>query len=301
MRRILVLAALLYCCGISSILLADEYLIAFAKSGNIAQYDDAIEGFKGALQKKGLGFKLIEYNIESEMSAQMNESGKPDIFLTVGSKATAVIKNKVKDIPVVFCMIISQSFSETNMTGVLINIPPIAEFKVLKKLLPKSKKIGVLYDPKKTKGLVEKGIAQARELGMEIVSVEVSSMQDVYGAVRTIGKVVDVLWMIPDSTIYSSKAVEDILLYSLREKMPVIGISPNYVKAGALFSISCNYKDIGRQGGDIAAMILQGEKPANIKVAEPEKTVISINLITADRIGLIIPDEFIREAENVYK
>jgi putative ABC transport system substrate-binding protein len=47
----------------------------------------------------------------------------------------------------------------------------------------------------------------------------------------------DVLLALPDSNIYNSKTVKNILLTSYRYRKPVIGFSKNFVDAGALAAI----------------------------------------------------------------
>ena len=57
----------------------------------------------------------------------------------------------------------------------------------------------------------------------------------------------------------------------------------------------------GRQAAEIAIRILSGENPANIPVAVPRKVLLSLNLRTADQIGLHIPDHIIKSADDIIR
>jgi len=106
--------------------------------------------------------------------------------------------------------------------------------------------------------------------------------------------------MIPDPKIYFPRSVEYLLLESLRKRFPVVGLSRLYTKAGALLSFDCDYKDLGRQAGEIALRILDGENPADIQPQRPGKIKFSLNLLTAERLGIKIPSVIITEASEVF-
>jgi len=163
------------------------------------------------------------------------------------------------------------------------------------------KKIGIMYDPSKTKKLVEGYIRESEGSGFEVLTKQVNSIDEVYHAVREFRPQIDCLMIIPDSSVYSTQSTGDVLLFCLRENIPVIGLSSKYVKAGALFSLECNYKELGKKSGELAARILNGDKPSDIPYEHPKKYKLSLNLIVAERIGAVIPKELIEEADDVYK
>ena len=66
-------------------------------------------------------------------------------------------------------------------------------------------------------------------------------------------------------------------------------------------ALSCNYAEIGKQAAEIANRVLDGESPEDIPIAVPRKVLFSINLRTADHIGLRVPDDVIKLADEVIK
>ncbi len=66
-----------------------------------------------------------------------------------------------------------------------------------------------------------------------------------------------------------------------------------------MLSFDCDYKDLGKQTGEVALRILNGEKPSDLQFVRPRKFVISLNLLIAKRLGIVIPSGIIQEASEV--
>jgi len=66
--------------------------------------------------------------------------------------------------------------------------------------------------------------------------------------------------MVADTKIYFPKSIEHLLREGLSRKIPVIGLSSSYTKAGSLISFDCDYEDLGRQTAEFALRILAGER-----------------------------------------
>ena len=113
---------------------------------------------------------------------------------------------------------------------------------------------------------------------------------------------IDWFLMIPDTDIYFPKLVEHLLRESLKNKFPVIGLSSTYVEAGALVSFDCDYEDLGKQAAELALAsgMLEGEKQVNTRFVRPRKVKLSLNLLTADILGIKVPPEVIEQASPVF-
>ncbi|MFW6134628.1 MAG: ABC transporter substrate-binding protein [Elusimicrobiota bacterium] len=287
---------------------AQKPIIVVVKSADISPYNSALEGFKKIIKNRKP--KLINFNVKNkDLIKQINENN-PEMVLTIGTAATRVIKQNVKDIPVVFCMVLSPVENDfirstlssgNNLTGVQLDIPVESKFKTLKTILPEIKDIGLIYTVKENRNLVSKGEYAAKKLGLNLRKLSIENVKQFPKAFEELIKSIDAFWMIANTSVYTSETVQEILLRAIRNKVPVIGLSPPYVKAGALFSLSCDYEDIGKQAGEIGMKVLSGNAPGNIPISSPRKEIISLNLIVAERIGIEIPEKVINKAENIYK
>src|SRR5262249_40015949 len=134
----------------------------------------------------------------------------------------------------------------------------------------------------------------------ELVTREVNSPKDVVGALESMQDGIDALWIVPDETILSNAVVQQMLLYSYRRRIPLLGLSDRHAQMGALFSLSfASGEDIGRQAGELAQAILTGRAPSDVPYTSARKVYLTVNLKTAQKLGLAIPPAILARASNV--
>lgn len=293
-------------------LLPDNYLFAehnkavvsIVSSYSIDQYQEILDGFRIIFNNEKIKLILSEYNMENLESNKIYEKVKrinPDVIFTIGTNATELIKKRFPGIPIVFCLVLHPGEKiSSNITGVLIDIQATIKLATIKKILPGIKKIGIFYS-EETLDKYEDISNSNKQFNFKLLADEIKSDKDMIESIKNISTKIDCFLIIPDSKIYFLKSIENLFLEGLRNNFPVIGLSSSFTKAGALFSLECDYETIGKQSADIIIRILRGEKPSDILPVEPAKTNLSINMIVAERLGIKIPDEIKKEANKTYK
>lgn len=285
--------------------------IAVVLSREAAPYRQALKGFEEVLRSSGRTYKLQEFSTEGAAVDAVGLAARirarnPDLILTIGSGATNVISEQIREIPIVFSLVLPSSGNEAlqgrseargNMTGASMEIPIRTQFLKLKEILPSVKRIGVLYNPSVTGPTVEAAMQTAASMGLELVPMQVESEKDVVSSTEAMTDKVDVLWSVADSSVFSPTGLKQILLATLRNRVPFVGLSPSFVKAGALVAFSVDYQDVGRQSGDLAMKILSGAEPARIPMTVPRTITLSVNMNTAKQIQVQIQDDIRRKAE----
>jgi putative ABC transport system substrate-binding protein len=285
--------------------------IAVVLSRDVAPYREAVRGFEEVLKEAGRPYKLHEYSADGVAAARGTlvekiRSREPDLIFTVGSAATKRITGEIHDIPIVFSMVLPSSGKQglqelratgPNVTGASMEIPVRTQFTKLREVLPDARRIGVLYNPEVSGPMIEEAAESARALGLEFVPLEVTSETDVLATTKTLASSVDVLWSVADSTVFSHQGLKQILLETLRNRIPFVGLSPSFVKAGALLAFSTDYRDLGRQAGEQSLRILVGEDISLIPMTVPRQLLLSINMNTAKQIQVQIRDEIRLSAE----
>lgn len=282
---------------------ADRALVSVIYSSDIEPYLQSWAGFKEYFKDKNVALWFTEYFLQDKNPQKIVDqvtAEKPDIIFAIGTKAAKLAEQSFKNKPIVYAMVLNpEKLTGTNLAGVLLDVPVKMQLESLRKVYPEAKKIGVVYTSDSTSRISDLSQACA-ELGLQLVKRKVNDEKELPAALADVTWQINCLLMIPDAKIYFPQSVKYLLLESLRQKFPVIGLSKYHSKSGALLSIDCDYVDLGRQAGDIALRILNGEKPADIKPAKPRKTSFSINLSTAARLDIKFSPEIIKNTSNVF-
>jgi putative ABC transport system substrate-binding protein len=279
--------------------------IVILKSSDLAAYTQALSGFKAALPS---GVVLSEYDLQGDLEkgrklARKIRASDPALVFAVGLKAAKAAQLEIVDIPVIYSMVldpVKYGLNTPNMTGILLEVPIERQLATIRAVLPRVKHIGTLYDPSKTASLIEESNRLLKSNGMDLIPTAVSSERDVPGALRSLLPSVGALWLVPDSTVLTDESLRFILSSALEERVPVIGFSREFARSGAFLCLSVNYRDIGRQAGQLARKILDGQVSLPMRPLHPDRIEMSLNLKTAKFLGIDIPRELENKADEIY-
>jgi putative ABC transport system substrate-binding protein len=271
--------------------------IAIVTSRDIAPYKAAHQGFLEVLDQAGMDYRTVEYRTERDRR-KSNEvvrkihARRPDLILTIGSAATEAVSGEIRDIPIIFSLVLEGAEGGPqrgqNVTGASMDIPVRVQFEKLHEALPQARRFGVLYNPGRTGKLIDEARAVAKELQLELVPIAVETEAEVVDKLAELDGKIDLLWSVADPTVFTPQSVRYILLNTLRSRIPFIGLSPSYVRAGALLSLSCDYRDVGRQAGEQAMQVLLGSKPQQVPMTYPRTVSTYLNLNTEKTLNLKI-------------
>lgn len=288
--------------------------ITILLSRDIPPYEAALKGFFGGL---GVDRSRVHDTVltlegsgatRAETLDRLRES-EPDLILTLGTAATRAVLDTHPDAPVLFSLVLLSSSQELfqdarreglEVTGAAMDIPVRLQFSKARELLPGMRRIGVFYNPAETGALIEEARGVAAELGLELIAVPVESEADLQVRLEGDWPEIDLLWSVADSTVFTQRTGREILLQTLRRQVPFIGLSPSFVKAGALMSFSCKYEEVGAQAAEKADRILRGEPASSIPMSSPGDVSYYLNLRTAKKIGVVIPPKILEQAEVLF-
>jgi ABC-type uncharacterized transport system substrate-binding protein len=105
----------------------------------------------------------------------------------------------------------------------------------------------------------------------------------------------DVLLAIPDTRIHNQSTVSNILISSYRKRIPLIGFSSAYVKAGALAAVYSSPEDIAFHIRDNIVRVYSGKKIEN---SEQNAEYFSILFNSEVARSLDFPAKSVYELEN---
>ena len=221
------------------------------------------------------------------------------VAVAIGARAALALQGRAR--PLVSCMILNNAVipAAAEQYGVLLEYPLSVQFAWIRRVLPDAKRVGVLYNAEENQARIAAAIPAARAVGLELVSRAVETPADIPDALARLGESVDVLWGLSDRLTLNPATTRQLLLFSHRDRIPLIGPSDAWVAAGALFALGWDFEDIGRQCGELTLQVARGARPQPAYFP-PRKVTYSINRRAAERFRVNLPAELIRGAMRIH-
>jgi putative ABC transport system substrate-binding protein len=266
------------------------------RSSKLAPFEAALDGIVREL-RGDLALEVRDIDPRSRPSTPIR-SDAFDVLVPLGSEATQWALDSSEGVPIVFAMVLnpvstglvhSMSRPGGRLTGASLDIPPDVQFRALHEVVG-AERVAVLYNPKLTGPLVREAQRSARRAGIELVPIPVGSPTDLEYALERVDESFDALWSVADPTVFSRGTVERILLHTLEHRVAFMGLSEQYVRAGALLALSTSYEENGRLAAQHVRAVLAGAAPAELAIATPNDVEVVFNPRTAKRLELALPD-----------
>lgn len=282
--------------------------IVILSSGRGKAYQETIEGLETALRQQEPAVDYALYYVEGDPDKGMDllrnleQQGAAKLVVTLGSAATTAALRADLRTPVVAGMVLKPDNFRAlnNATGVFLDFPIRTQFEWIREFLPHARTVGVLYNPLENNGAIEQARGVAEEMGLKLVARVVDTPEKLPRAMKSLSREADVLWGLSDSLVMRPQTAKSILLFSFRNRIPFIGVSNVWVKAGALYSLDRDYQDIGKQCGEIVIKILQGASADEVAPVPPRRIIYSLNRKTADHMKVEIPERLLQNAQEVF-
>jgi len=285
-----------------------ERNIAVLLSHKAAQYDEALKGFEEHLSESGVKVRLEVYHLNGDPAEAARVLArfpreKPDLIYALGTFAARETAGGVVKAPVIAGMVLRNddlSGMPGYVKGVTLQHPLETQFQYLRRFVPEARKVGVIFDPDENGELVTRAADVAAGMGLELLTWEVRDRREIPAALDELSRRVDVMWGVADNLVLNPQTAEKILLSSFRHRMPLVGISPNWVKAGALYALGWDYKDIGVQCAEMSLAVLRGERAEAASLAPPREIKYFVNEKTVRRMKLKIPEALMTGAQKTF-
>ena len=287
---------------------AESGRIVVLSGQDLKPYQEVLVGLQQSLSKQGINLSIEVHSLQrnqsktQEVLADVRRNGAR-LVVTLGSAATQAAVREVNHLPILATMIMSpvDIQSAPNATAVLLDFPLDTQLQWLRRIVPGAGTVGILFNPQENQAKVSAAMRMVKEAGLKLMPQAVDTPRALPDGLDNISRTVDVLWGIPDSMVMTPHTAEPILLSTLRNKIPLIGLSTSWVKAGALYALDRDYTDIGFQCGEIAGKILGGTPAGSLVPVYPRKVTYAVNLKTAGVIDLELPRDLIQGAAQVFQ
>ena len=280
--------------------------IAAIVSQDAAPFQEALEGFTSYLDQQEIKARIDVYALHGEAAGALevvrSACREPcDLLLTLGSSGTQSAIHQFPGVPLVAGMVLDASVlgGAPNATAVVLEFSPETELRWLQRFLPGQRTIGVLFNPSQNQARIDSAARAATALGLSLYARGVASPRDLPDALGSMNSRADVLWSVPDAVVLNPQTAKPILVFALRNRIPFVGISEAWVKAGALYALDRDYRDIGAQCGELALKILKGAPPRSLPPLTPRKVLYAVNLKTARLLKLEFKADVLQNARTL--
>jgi len=172
-------------------------------------------------------------------------------------------------------------------SAVFIDQPASRQLALVRLALPSTKRLAIVYS-EASRPLIEAVEVAARSTGMIIEAAVVDDEQPLYNALRSVLSDESALLTVPDTSVYNNFTIQNVLLTAYRERTPVIGFSPAYVRAGAVVAVYSTPEQVGDQVADATIRVLEGNPLP--PPAFPAAFSVSTNPHVARSLSLTLPD-----------
>ena len=279
--------------------------------------DSANKGFIDGLKEKGYEEgKNVTFDQQNAQGEQANaqtickqfaDSNK-DLIFAIATPAAQAAYNSTKDIPIVFTAVTDPVSAEiakdwkssgTNVTGTSDKVPVDDQVKLMKKLLPDTKTIGVIYNTSETNSVVQVDElkSEAEKEGLAVKEIGVTNVNEINQNLASALGEIDVLYTPTDNTVASAYSLVGKLC--LDANKPIIGAEEAVVTKGGLATIGIDYYKLGKEAGYKAAEVLDGKKPSDVEITTLSEMSFTINEDVAKKLNITIPEDIDKDAKKV--
>jgi putative ABC transport system substrate-binding protein len=234
---------------------------------------------------------------------------KVDIIVTVGTDVARLVKNVVAPIPLVAAvsedpveigLVSSLSRPGGNMTGVTFISSELAgkRLELLKELLPRARRVAILWDPTHVDLEVRELEPAARSLGVTLQSVEARTAEDLDAALRAVvAGGADALMVVPARMInLNAKRIAE---FARERRLPAVSMWGSFAEAGGLMTYGPNIPAMIQRMATHVDKILKGARPGDLPIERPTRFELVVNLRTAKALGVTLPQSLLLRVDRV--
>jgi hypothetical protein len=215
------------------------------------------------------------------------------LIISLGQQAGQLIHDMDTGLPTLHALIPKSAYEQlggvANHSAIYLD-QPISRQLQLARIIRPEPHIGLLISPLTT-SVRERLLAAAAIQGIPVTYRDVDATNRLGPLLKEVLEESNVLLALPDPTIFNRSTIFNILLSSYHNKVPVIGFSSAYVKAGALIASYSTPEDIAHHLAETTRDFLHAGTGALPGPSYPKYFSVTVNRNVARSLGISLPDE----------
>jgi putative ABC transport system substrate-binding protein len=266
--------------------------VALSDAGGV--YGEAAEALRAEVERVHPG--RIEWRVASAAELRQNRS-EPQWVVAIGSSAQRAMQERFADDsrppPMLAILVPRLTFERLadparlrtgQLSAVFLDQPPARQLMLAQLAFPALRSLGILLGGE-SRGQAASFERAAREQGLQL-NIQVVADEGLFGALQSVLQDVDALLAVPDPAVFNSQTAANILAAAYRRRIPMIGFSPAYTRAGALLSLYSTPAQVGTRAGEMLrhALPVRSLPPPQW----PRDFVVGVNQDVSRSLGLTL-------------
>jgi putative tryptophan/tyrosine transport system substrate-binding protein len=281
--------ALLICACSAAAALATEPngLLVVGESG-VEAYAEALDGIRSTFHSGAgtPGLRYVDLQASSgarDLSAAL-ESKETRAVIAIGNRALDEVRNRHAAVPVVAILLLHGSQPSKADAQVDVDISLALQLSAMHALWPGRTRVGIVRNPALSRYSTEQLEARTRKEGFVPVIVDCDKPANLLKSLAALKGKADFAICFPDAELYNAVTIKPLVMASLESRLPLVGFSRAFVRAGAAAGIYADYRDTGRQAVELVERLLRGEEvsPDNA----PRHIQVAVNQRVARLLGI---------------
>jgi ABC-type uncharacterized transport system substrate-binding protein len=243
----------------------------------------AISGLEQALAARSIATATFQLPADDTAVRKELNNGANQLTIAVGVDAVRAVASANSRLPLIVTMVFRADHASIHTAegngvklagAVWLDLPVSQVVTGVRVVFPNATRLAVARNPSQPDSPEKLAPSLLLPAGVSVTSVQVGSAPELVASIRKLRGQVEFMICLPDSNLYNKTTVESLILASLEHKLPLVGYSVSFVRAGAVLGVYPDFGEVGRQTAALAERYL-----SNLPVHEeyPQHTNIAVN------------------------
>lgn len=278
---------------------------------------EAIIGLERGLAVLGLAASVVTYDVDRDEKKAVEllrrlDGGDARVVVALGTRATLLAKEHVKNVPVIFTAVtnpvlsgISAAWqgSGTNVAGNSSWLDRGEMLEAFRLAVPELGTLAVLRT--KDNAVSRAEVTEARKAllgqpGLVLEDIVLDDLENLDAALERALAKAKAIWVPIDYQLYQERPLKRIIERATKVGVPVVSSTPKCVGAGALVVVTVDYRALGLKAASIVKrVVLDGVAPGEIAVGRMSSARIFVDFAAARRADRKLPKDLIFRAHRL--
>ncbi len=268
----------------------------------VEAYLEAVEGLRAGLAKlvsRPVFIDLKSPQVEAELTDALR-TGQQRVVITLGTEALTTVASRKTDVVIISTMILRSDRPLISPAtppaqrphGVYLDVPLASLLSELRILLPGKNRCGMIRNA--SRDPPDPSLpARVKQQGFNLEVAECSRPEELIKSFLSLKGKADSVVLLPDSSLYNNTTVRPLIQASMESRLPIVGFSASFVRAGAALGIYPDFRDVGSQTAGVAARLIAGdtglidEGPRKLQVAVNQRVLRLLGLSSVETPGMV--------------